>query len=178
VSNTALGTRIDSDVYRGTGIGSKEGPVALVHRGAGLHALFLRIRLLRVCGTGVVSGPAHLGVYVGLTHAAWSPPVANALALLVTTQLSFVLSCMMIWPDRGGARARLLQRWAAFQGSAIGTSVLNMLLFVVLLRALPDLVAVCMANVVGAIICYILNDRLVFRAADLTSWPSMRSCGT
>ncbi len=36
-------------------------------------------------------------------------------------------------------------------GSALGTSVLNMLLFVVTLKVLPDLVAVCMASGISAI---------------------------
>ncbi|MGH2388791.1 MAG: GtrA family protein [Chloroflexota bacterium] len=130
----------------------------------GLPTLLFRVRLLRACGTSAVSGPAQLGVYLALTHLAWSPAPANAAALLVATQVSFMLSCVIIWPDRGGTWTRVARRWAAFQGSAFGTSVLNMLLFVILLKALPDLMAVCLASGIGAIICYILNDRLVFRA--------------
>ena len=140
----------------------------MVSRSGGLPAASPRaatLRLLRACGTSAVSGPVQLGVYLALTHRAWSPAAANALALFLATQVGFVLSCAVIWPDRGGIRARIVRRWAAFHGSALATSVLNLLLFAALLRAVPGLVAVCTASGVGAMACYILNDRLVFRAA-------------
>jgi len=165
VSDKALGVHIGMAAHAAVEPEPKDYLVVPSHIGIGSPASLFRVRLLRACGTSAVSGPAQLGVYIALTRLAWSPPAANAIALVVATQVSFVLSCVVIWPDRGGAWTRVLRRWAAFQGSALGTSLLNMLLFVILLKALPDLVAVCMASGIGAITCYILNDRLIFRAA-------------
>jgi putative flippase GtrA len=138
--------------------------VATGRLATGSLVLLLRVRLFRACGTSAVSGPTQLGVYLLLRHLAWPPPAANAGALLVATQVSFILSCAVIWPDRGGAWTKILRRWVAFQGSAGATSVLNLLVFVALLKTLPDLPAVCVASGVGAIVCYVLNDRLIFRA--------------
>ncbi|HVC82325.1 MAG TPA: hypothetical protein VNL35_17700 [Chloroflexota bacterium] len=131
---------------------------------AALSGPLCRARLLRACGTSAVSGPAQLGAFVLLTHLAWPAPAANAAALLIATQLSFLLSCALIWPDRGGAWKFLPRRWFGFQCSGLGTSMLNMLLFVTMRMVLPDLVALCLASGIGALTCYLLNDRLVFRA--------------
>lgn len=123
-----------------------------------------RRRLLRACGTSVITGPSQFGVFALLTHYACPPLTANAVALFVAAQVSFVLSCAFVWPDRGRGLSLLLRRWLGFQGSAAGTSLLNLAVFAALRPVLPDLVAVPLASGIGALTCYALNDLLVFRA--------------
>jgi putative flippase GtrA len=121
-------------------------------------------RLLRACGTSVITGPTQFGVFALLTHEHCPPLTANVVALFVAAQVSFALSCAFVWPDRGRGAFLLLRRWLGFHGSTVGTSLLNLAVFVALRPVLPDLLAVPLASGIGALTCYALNDVLVFRA--------------
>ena len=104
---------------------------------------FLRSRAarpLRFACTGGLAALVQLGMLDALTDWRWTPILANAVALLLSTQLNFVLSYLFTWRDRRpreGTPLAILGRWAGYQGSVAGTAMLNMGVFV-LARALIE----------------------------------------
>ena len=86
-------------------------------------------RPLRFACTGGLAALVQLGMLDALTHWRWTPILANAVALLLSTQLNFVLSYLFTWRDRRprtGTPLGVLGRWATYQGSVAGTALLNM----------------------------------------------------
>ena len=86
-------------------------------------------RPLRFACAGGVAALVQLGILDALTDWRWTPILANAVALLLSTQLNFVLSYLFTWGDRRprtGRPVAVLGRWAAYQGSVAGTALLNM----------------------------------------------------
>ena len=130
---------------------------------------FLRSRAarpLRFACTGGLAALVQLGMLDALTHWRWTPILANAVALLLSTQLNFVLSYLFTWADRRprtGRPVAVLGRWAAYQGSVAGTALLNMLVFVATRAVLPPLVASAAGLAVGASGNFVIGDRFVFR---------------
>jgi len=96
------------------------------------------------------------------------PPVlADAVALLPSTQVNFVLSYLFTWRDRRplpGTPHRILGRWAAYQGSAGCAALLNVAFFVVARTHLHAPVASALGIAVAALANFVAGDRVVFRA--------------
>ncbi len=123
-------------------------------------------RPLRFACTGGAAALVQLAILDALLDARWSPIPANVVALLLSTQVNFVLSYLFTWHDRRpvvGTPLVVLGRWAAYQGSVTGTAVLNMAIFVVARADLHALAASALGTAVAAVINFIAGDRLVFR---------------
>ena len=70
---------------------------------------------------------AHPAVQLWLLHALtegrWSPILANSMAILLSTQVNFVLSYLFTWHDRRpaeGTAHAVLGQWATYQGAVAG----------------------------------------------------------
>jgi len=126
-------------------------------------------RLLRFALTGGSAALVQLGILDALTDGRWPPIPADAVALLLSTQVNFVLSYLYTWRDRR-PRARtpraVLGRWAAYQGSAGGAALLNMGVFIVARTDLPIVIASALGTVVASVVNFVASDRLVFPAAS------------
>ncbi len=124
-------------------------------------------RPLRFALTGGIAALVQLGILDALTDARWTPILADAVALLLSTQVNFVLSYRYTWRDRrprAGAPRAVLGRWATYQGSTAGTALLNIGIFVVARADLHMLAASALGTAVAAVVNFIAGDRLVFRA--------------
>ena len=125
-------------------------------------------RLLRFALTGGAAALVQLVILDALTDGRWPPVPADAVALLLSTQVNFVLSYLYTWRDRR-PRARapraVLGRWAAYQGSATGAALLNIGVFVVTRTDLPIVVASALGTVVASVVNFVASNYLVFPAA-------------
>ena len=136
---------------------------------------FLRSRAarpLRFACTGGLAALVQLGMLDALTDWRWTPIPANAVALLLSTQLNFVLSYLFTWRDRRphtGMPLAVLGRWAAYQGSVAGTALLNMGVFVLARADLHTLVASALGTAVAAAANFLAGDRLVFRGSGVAA---------
>ncbi len=127
-------------------------------------------RPLRFAGTGGIAALVQLGLLDALTAGRWTPVLADAVALLLSTQVNFALSYVFTWRDRRPRAASprvVLGRWAAYQGSTAGTALLNLSIFVVARADLHTLVASALGTVVAALVNFVAGDRLVFRTRDV-----------
>ncbi len=125
-------------------------------------------RPLRFALTGGSAALVQLGILDALTDGRWSPILADAVALLLSTQVNIVLSYLFTWRDRrprAGTPRAVLGRWAAYQGSAAGAALLNIGVFVVARTDLPIVVASALGTVIASVVNFVASDRLVFPAA-------------
>lgn len=123
-------------------------------------------RPLRFACTGGAAALVQLAILDALIDAHWSEIPANAVALVISTQVNFVLSYLFTWHDRrpaAGAPSVVLGRWAAYQGSVTGTAVLNMAIFIVTRADLHALLASALGTAIAAAVNFVAGDRLVFR---------------
>jgi putative flippase GtrA len=127
-----------------------------------------RARPLRFAVTGGLAGLLQLALLALLTRHGWNSILANAVALLLSTQVNFALSHVFTWRDRRphegteGTPPVVLVRWAAYQGSVAGTALLNMLVFVATRGLLPPLVASAAGLAAAASGNFVIGDRFVF----------------
>ena len=122
-------------------------------------------RLARFACTGGIAGIIQLALLHLWIARGWDAIVANPVAFLISAQLNFLLSATFIWGDRdGGTRrgATLLRRWVAFHGSILGTALLNQAVFAVAQQAMPALIAAALGIGAGALVNFVVQDRLVF----------------
>jgi putative flippase GtrA len=129
-------------------------------------------RPLRFACTGGLAALVQLGMLDVLTDWRWTPILANAVALLLATQLNFALSYVFTWGDRRprtGRPVTVLGRWATYQGSVAGTALLNMGVFVVARADLHTLAASALGTAVAAAANFVAGDRLVFRAPGVAA---------
>jgi len=122
-------------------------------------------RIARFACTGGIAGIIQLALLHLWIAGGWNPITANPIAFLVSAQVNFVLSATFIWGDRRAESRRmetLLRRWIAFNGSILGTALLNQAIFAVTQLALPALVAAGLGIAVGALINFFVQDRLIF----------------
>lgn len=165
----ALKGRVEGKTLRGPvmpGVGSGcTAPYTRHH--AALAALLSPVaRPLRSACTGGIAALLQLGLLDTLVHGRVTPLLANAAALVVSTQINFILSYLFTWYDRRPPQrvSRVVLRWwATYQGSSAGTAALNLLVFAVARAGLPLLAAAALGSGVAAIGNFVLNDRFVFR---------------
>jgi putative flippase GtrA len=125
-----------------------------------------RARPLRFAVTGGLTGVLQLALLALLTRHGWNAIPANAVALLLSTQVNFALSHLFTWRDRrphAGTLPIVVMRWVAYQGSVAGTALLNMLVFVAARAVLPPLVASAAGLAAAASGNFVIGDRFVFR---------------
>jgi putative flippase GtrA len=122
-------------------------------------------RLARFACTGGIAGAIQLALLHLWIARGWDAITANPVAFLISAQANFLLSATFIWGDRdGGTRrgATLLRRWVAFHGSILGTALLNQAVFAVAQQAMPALIAAALVIGAGALVNFVVQDRLVF----------------
>ena len=132
-----------------------------------------KARPIRFFLVGQTATITQLCVLYALTSLGWLPGVANAVALVLSSQVNFFLSATFTWRDRDalerrGGRSRgttliILGRWARFMSGIAVTTLLNDGLFILLERALPVLVAALISSGVIAVVNYLMIDLLIFR---------------
>jgi|SRR5579872_1741337 len=127
-----------------------------------------RIRLLRFAAAGLTCAAFQLALLTSLTGVGWNPLAANAVALLISAQLNFLLGSSFTWPDRDPGAA-LLRRWLLFHLSIAGTAAVNMGIFSIARSAIPTLPAAALGVGAAAVCNYLLGDRLVFRRSPLAN---------
>lgn len=122
-------------------------------------------RLVRFAGTGLIAGAMQLALLHFWLARGWDGLLANSVAYLVSAQVNFLLSATFIWGDRrdGLWRPRtLLHRWVAFHVAILSTALLNQAVFVVAEQVVPALVAAGLGIGAGALVNFLVQDRLVF----------------
>lgn len=133
-----------------------------------------KARPIRFFLVGQTATLTQLCVLYALTNLGWLPGVANAVALVLSSQVNFLLSATFTWRDRDALETRqahnratpfiVLGRWARFMSGIAVTTLLNDGLFILLERtALPVLVAALISSGVIAVLNYFMIDRLIFR---------------
>jgi putative flippase GtrA len=133
-----------------------------------------KARPIRFFLVGQTATITQLCVLYALTSLGWLPGVANAVALVLSSQVNFFLSATFTWRDRdalerrserNGATTRIiLGRWTRFMSGIAVTTLLNDGLFILLERtALPVLVAAIISSGVIAVLNYLMIDLLIFR---------------
>jgi putative flippase GtrA len=133
-----------------------------------------KARPIRFFLVGQTATLTQLCVLYALTSLGWLPGIANAVALILSSQVNFFLSATFTWRDRdalerrserNGATTRIiLGRWARFMSGITVTTLLNDGLFILLERTvLPVLVAAVISSGVIAVLNYLMIDLLIFR---------------
>jgi putative flippase GtrA len=133
-----------------------------------------KARPIRFFLVGQTATLTQLCILYALTSLGWLPGVANAVALILSSQVNFFLSATFTWRDRDALESRrerngittliILGRWARFMSGIAVTTLLNDGLFILLERtALPVLVAAIISSSVIAVVNYLMIDRLIFR---------------
>ena len=128
-------------------------------------SLSSRWRPLRFACTGCAAAVVQLVLLESLTDAHWPIFAAEVAALLISTQVNFVLSYLITWGDRRLAGIRLngvLRRWAGYQGMVAVALGVNMAVFLVARTDLQLLVASALGTAAGAGLNYVAGDHLVF----------------
>jgi putative flippase GtrA len=123
-------------------------------------------RPLRFAFTGSLATLAQLTLLAVLSGRRWPPLPADAIAIVVSTEINFILSYLVTWRDRRprpGSPRLIAWRWAAYHASVGGAAVINMLVFAVARPNLDVLVASALGTAVGAIANFFTSDRIVFR---------------
>ena len=137
--------------------------------GRGLRPPLARAaRPARFAVSGAVAGLTQLALLSLFVDRAMPDIPANALAFLLAAQVNFGLGQAFTWRDRpsGASPVReLVRRWAVFHGSIAGTAGLNMLVFIVARRWVPDLMASVLGIGMAAVVNYAVHDRVTFRPA-------------
>lgn len=134
----------------------------------------VKARPIRFFLVGQTATLTQLCVLYALTSLGWLPGVANAVALILSSQVNFFLSATFTWRDRdalerrnerNGATTRvILGRWVRFMSGIAVTTLLNDGLFILLERtALPVLGAALISSGVIAVLNYLMIDLLIFR---------------
>jgi putative flippase GtrA len=151
----------------------EQGVIAPSHKRSAWSRLFSgKARPIRFFLVGQTATLTQLCVLYALTSLGWLPGVANAVALVLSSQVNFLLSATFTWRDRDALETRrerngttaliILGRWARFMSGIAVTTLLNDGLFILLERALPVLVAAIVSSGVIAVLNYLMIDRLIF----------------
>ncbi len=129
-------------------------------------------RLARFCGVGLACGALQLALLAGFVRLGAPHVLANLAALVLSTQVNFLLSAALIWPERstlsqppGVVFARLL----GFNATAVATTLLNEAVFAAALRVVPYLVAGAAGIAVAAPINYLVQHGLIFQRHERKS---------
>jgi putative flippase GtrA len=131
-------------------------------------------RPLRFAFTGSLAALAQLALLDTLTARRWQPMPAEAVAVVVSTEINFALSYLVTWYDRrprAGSPRFILGRWAAYHASVAGALVINVLVFAATRSTVHLLAASALGTAVGAILNFFSGDRLVFRLEPRSSAP-------
>jgi putative flippase GtrA len=108
-----------------------------------------------------------LALLQSLTVAHWPDAAADVMALLVSTQVNFVLSYIFTWGDRrspGFDGPDVLKRWVGYQSMVAAAFVVNLAVFLVARMDFQQVVASAFGTMAGAGLNYVTGNHLVFAA--------------
>ena len=93
------------------------------------------------------------------------PGVAYALALAVAVQFNFVVSQLLVWPDRPLhiTLGDVFRRWVSFLAMIALSLVINLGAFIIARNFVSDLPAAAVGVAASTVIKYLSLDRLTFR---------------
>jgi putative flippase GtrA len=103
-----------------------------------------------------------------------SPVVAYALALIVAVQFNFVVSQLLVWPDRPVriTFGDVLRRWLSFLAMIALSLVINFIGFALAQPFMPDLAATIVAVAASTVIKYLSLDRYTFTKTNRLFKPN------
>jgi putative flippase GtrA len=119
-------------------------------------------RPLRFVVSGAPTAATQLGLLALFVHRGWPVLAANAVAIAITAQVSFVLSHWFTWRGRNVSRS-LAGTWLMFHISISGTVTLNLLVCAAGALVLPLPIASLGGVAAAAIGNFASGDRLIFR---------------
>ena len=129
----------------------------------------LLARPMRFGAVGLACSGVQLGLLAGFVQLGVSHNPANLIALGLSTQINFLLSSLIIWPDRPVRAYRvrtILQRLIAFNGISITTLLINESVFALADQFMPYLLAGVCGIAVAAPINYLVEHFLIFRTHE------------
>jgi putative flippase GtrA len=103
-----------------------------------------------------------------------SSVVAYALALFVAVQFNFVVSQLLVWPDRP-VRVTLgdiARRWISFIAMIALSLVINFIAFALAAPFMPDLAAQAVAVAASTVVKYLSLDRYTFTKTNRLFKPN------
>ncbi len=110
-------------------------------------------RPLRFAGMGVIAMGAQLLALTLLSTLGWFDLAANVLAVLIGTQISFLLHATVTWHDHHTTGRTAMIAWLRFNGVVLTTMALNQIIFLFAERWL----AIDLASVIGSGVVAVLN---------------------
>ncbi|MGA7672005.1 MAG: GtrA family protein [Nitrolancea sp.] len=134
--------------------------------------LQLLARPLRFGAVGLTCSAVQLGLLAVFVHLGVRHDPANLIALALSTQFNFLLSSLIIWPDRPVTRDRvrtITHRLIAFNGISLTTLLINEGVFAVADRFMPYLLAGVCGIAIAAPINYLVEHFLIFRTFEGTT---------
>ncbi|MBX6342936.1 MAG: GtrA family protein [Thermomicrobiaceae bacterium] len=122
--------------------------------------------MARFAAVGLACGALQLGLLAGLVRLGAPHVLANLAALVLSTQVNFLLSAALIWPERSTLSqppSVVLARLVGFNATAAATTLLNEAVFAAAFRVVPYLVAGAAGIAVAAPINYLVQHGLIFQ---------------
>ncbi len=110
-------------------------------------------RPLRFAGMGILAMGAQLLALTFLSYLGWHDLAANILAVLVGTQISFLLHATVTWHDHHTTGHSSVLAWLRFNGVVLTTMALNQIIFLFAERWL----AIDLASAIGSGVVAVLN---------------------
>ncbi len=101
----------------------------------------------------------------------WSPLPADIVAVVLSTQVNFVLSYLFTWGDRRPLHSSaplVFGRWARYQGSVGGTAAFSLIIFTILHPHIGPTAASALGTLLGGAVNFVAGDHLVFRRLAVT----------
>jgi putative flippase GtrA len=104
----------------------------------------------------------------------WGPVVAYALALALAVQFNFVVSQLLVWPDRpvSPTAADIARRWLSFHLMIALSLVINFVGFTIAVAFVPDIVAALVAVAASTVIKFLSLDRYTFSKTNRLFKPN------
>lgn len=102
------------------------------------------------------------------------PVVAYALALAVAVQFNFVVSQLLVWPDRPVriTLSDVFRRWLSFHAMIALSLVINFVAFSVAQAYVSDLAATVVAVAASTVVKYLSLDRYTFTKTNKLFRPN------
>lgn len=103
-----------------------------------------------------------------------SPVVAYGLALAVAVQFNFIVSQLLVWPDRPVriTFGDVFRRWLSFLAMIALSLVINFVGFALAQPFMPDLAATVVAVAASTVIKYLSLDRYTFTKTNRLFKPN------
>lgn len=103
-----------------------------------------------------------------------SPVVAYGLALAVAVQFNFIVSQLLVWPDRPVriTFGDVFRRWLSFLAMIALSLVINFVGFALAQPFMPDLAATVVAVAASTVVKYLSLDRYTFTKTNRLFKPN------